>query len=366
MDKDLSCGEDVEDLSEFITDDIGYRNTEVFWDLVRCPIPTRACNKSVKTSIRAALGELGLYACVGITAYGGSMNHSKDDLRNAGILHEPQGELVADLILYARTWGKPRNLMVIPKPDPDSDLDRALTWLKERGYDVLSVKPPDDEDSPQDDLFLQYAQLILGCTYGLYEGKPIIRGRRKMKDIHVIQDFSKPITFEKGATAGVFWNLEDFPFPAGAGWTPDDIYKKIESAFRADGYELSNMLIWAYVDDKEGSWGGDFLRNKTWKSSIYFLPGGGDKSARRNRMLHDIALWESDVFTCSHGFPFPATLVIVSDKDKVRADKVFSHRLRMMIWNQWNVWFLTPTPTVKADDSNWLTSVSEDVYAFPE
>ncbi|CAA7026748.1 unnamed protein product [Microthlaspi erraticum] len=154
--------------------------------------------------------------------------------------------------------------------------------------------------------------------------------------------------------------MEDFPFPAG--WSPDAIYEKIESAFRDADYELSNMSIWAYVDGEEGSWGGDFLRKKTWESSIYFLPGGGDKSARRNRMLHDISLWELDVFTSFHGYT--ATLVIVADKDKVREDKVFSHRLRMMLWNQYNVWFLTPT--LKADDSKWLTSVSEDVYTFPE
>uniref|UniRef100_A0A1J3IFR2 NYN domain-containing protein n=1 Tax=Noccaea caerulescens TaxID=107243 RepID=A0A1J3IFR2_NOCCA len=530
MAEDLSNGEDVEDLSKF--NDYSSRTTNVFWDVVRCPIPAKASLQSVRSTIRDALGEMGLYNCITLLAYGAKMSHSKDDLYAAGFIYRPEGDLAVHLISFSRTFSRqtlivitepdpeselhrvlkclqsrqndilvvnpkgqfifdsvesvigctqdvdggkpiiegrrmedtplvitslsslaslfqgcerkgfvfwdvveypvpsffipnlassirsafqrmghdgcveilafggdklklltidyfkdelhkagiiciphgfseealrlfaapfrPRTLMIIPKPDPDSELHRVHTLLKQRNHHVLLVKPPGDKDSNEYETFLHHAPSIVRCTDSLYGGKPIIGGRRRTEDAHVIQDFSKRITFVKGGTVGVFWSLEDFPFPAG--WSPDEIYKKIQSAFGAHGYE-SNMSIWAYVaDDKEG----DFLKYKTWKSSIYFLPGGGDKSARRNRMLHDIALWGSDVFTCSHGFPFPATLVIVSDKDKVRADKVFSHRLRMMIWHQYNVWFLTPTPTLKADDSNWLTSVSEDVYAFPE
>ncbi|CAA7017517.1 unnamed protein product [Microthlaspi erraticum] len=251
----------MEDLSSLVSLFQGSeRKGFVFWDVVKCPITTYANIETVGNDIRAALQRLGHHGCVEILAFGGdklNQNRLKDKLYEAGIICTPLEYCEAAMDLYAESLF-PGPLMVIPRPDLDSDLHRFLTRMKQIHHDVLSVKPPpDDEDSPQDDLFLQYAQLIIGCTDGLYGGKPIIRGRTRMEeDTHVIQDFSKPITFVKGETAGVFWNLEDFPFPDG--WSPDAIYEKIESAFRDDGYELSNMLVWAYVDDKEGSWGGDF------------------------------------------------------------------------------------------------------------
>ncbi|CAA7047814.1 unnamed protein product [Microthlaspi erraticum] len=486
---------DGEDLTEFcFYPSSSERQNHVYWDVVQYPIPPGANLADVKTSIRAALDQLGLYSCETIFAYGDRMSHSKDDLRNSRILHLPQGELAVDLLFRANPWS-PLNFIVIPRPDTKSELHRVLKGLQSRHnniflvnpkvhdgpfvfdsgqsivdctegldggkpiiggirmgdetpvikdsrslvslfesvskgpgrtafvfwdvakystptksnvipvgtgirealqrlghhgcveilalgaekvtlrrdadyfeeariiripqglyakawqlflrlnpgplmiiptldptflrslqrkgrYDLLSVKPPVDEGTPQDVKFLHNAHLILGCTDGFYEGKKIGRGRREIKDI---QDFSKPITFEKGATGKfvfVFWNLEDFPFPPGL--TPDAIYKGIESTFLASGYELGNMLIWAYVDDEEGSWGGDFLTNKTWESSIYFLPGGGDKSARRDRMLHDILLWIVDLE------PIRADLVIVSNEANIIADKEFSSTLGVL------------------------------------
>ncbi|CAA7026747.1 unnamed protein product [Microthlaspi erraticum] len=295
----------------------------VFWDVAKYSNPTRANAALVGTGIRAALQRLGHYGCVEILAFGGykmKRKHIKhDQYKGARIIHIPQGLYVKAWDLYAKSLN-PGPLMVIPTPDPCSDQHRLLTsFLKEGHYDVLSVKPPVDEDSPQDESFLTYPDSILGCTYGLYGGYPILRGR--IKD----ERYPRLLQFEQWARGGVFvfWNLEDFPFPAG--WSPDAIYEKIEAAYSgADGYELGDMSIWAYIDDKEGSWGGDFLKNKTWESSIYFLPGGGDKSARRNRMLHDILLWSRDMVTTS------AKLVIVSNKDEVIEDKDFSSRLEML------------------------------------
>ncbi|CAA7036003.1 unnamed protein product [Microthlaspi erraticum] len=136
--------------------------------------------------------------------------------------------------------------------------------------------------------------------------------------------------------ASVFWDVEDFPFPAG--WRPDEIYEKIESAFSEKGVE-GEMSVWAYVDDKEGSWGGDFLRKNTWESSIYFLPGGKNKSARSDRMLHDIHLWAMDS-------PAPADLILVSGK--VKKDKGFTRRLRGLDMRNYRVFLITPRETTVA------------------
>ncbi|CAA7061160.1 unnamed protein product [Microthlaspi erraticum] len=308
------------------------RTAFVFWDLAKYITPTEANVVPFGTGIREALQRLGHHGCVEILAFGAyklTLRRDSDSYKKARIIRIPEG-------LYENAWqlflrSNPGPLMVIPTIDPSclrfSGPDWSLNSLlrKPGHYDLLFVTPPPvDEGTPEDVKFLHNAHLILGCTDGFYEGKKITRGRREVKDI---QEFSKPITFLKGATEGqfvfVFWNLEDFPFPTGL--TPDAIYEKIESVFLAYGYELRNMLIWAYVDDKEGSWGGDFLRKKTWESSIYFLPVGGDKSAIRDRMLHDILLWTKD----SH--PAPAVyLVIVSNEANIIADKEFSSALEML------------------------------------
>ncbi|CAA7026749.1 unnamed protein product [Microthlaspi erraticum] len=219
-------GADVEDLSEFITDDIGYRNTEVLWDVVRFPIPPCANLKAVGTRIRLALGELGLHGCDRITAYGGSINRSKEDFNKAGMVHEPQGKMVVDLVLYARTSGAPRNLMVIPGPDPDSEMHRVLKCLQARHHGVLLVNP----EAP-DGLFLSDSvsvKSVVACTQALDGGKPIIRGTRMEDTTPVINGyFSLDSLFSQflgnsslrsschGSVrnAFVFWDLVKYPIP---------------------------------------------------------------------------------------------------------------------------------------------------------
>ncbi|CAA7061163.1 unnamed protein product [Microthlaspi erraticum] len=296
------------------------RTAFVFWDVNKYSKPTEANILDAGTGIREALQRLGHHGCVEILAFGADIlkqdPSQRDFYKEARIIRIPHGLYTKALDHFAEL-SNPGPLMVIPTPDRDDPQRWVLkSFLQERHCDVLSVEPPADVDLPQDALFLHYPNEILACTEGVYEGRQITRGRRKMKDIHEIQDFSKPITFQNRATPGVFvfWNLEDFPFPT-TGWTPDKIYQKIDSAFPFAGYELS---IWAYVKDEQGSWGGDFLTNKTWESSIYFLPGGGDKSARHNRMLHDIFLWKADVE------PDPANLFIVANVAEVVEDDEFS------------------------------------------
>ncbi|KAG2285950.1 hypothetical protein Bca52824_045554 [Brassica carinata] len=91
-----------------------------------------------------------------------------------------------------------------------------------------------------------------------------------------IEDFSKPITPVGGAKTGVFWNVEDCPFPVG--FSPDMIYHKIESAL-SEWCNVGNMSMWAYVDEEKGHWSGkgEFLRNWTfvfWLTDDYPVPVG--------------------------------------------------------------------------------------------
>lgn len=74
----------------------------------------------------------------------------------------------------------------------------------------------------------------------------------------------------QGDQTAVFWDVNTCPCPEGL--NPDTIYEKVESKLnRMD--TSGEMSIWAYVDANEPSWG-DLLREKTWKSRIYFLPAG--------------------------------------------------------------------------------------------
>lgn len=75
----------------------------------------------------------------------------------------------------------------------------------------------------------------------------------------------------EGKTIGVFWDVVGCPFPDGM--NPDLIYQKIYTDLIGRGCRPGTMSIWAYVDEKQESWR-EFLRNKTWKTRIYFLPRG--------------------------------------------------------------------------------------------
>ncbi|CAN7018363.1 unnamed protein product [Brassica oleracea var. botrytis] len=153
-----------------------------------------------------------------------------------------------------------------------------------------------------------------------------------------IGDFSKPITPVEGAKTGVFWNVEDCPFPVG--FSPDMIYHKIESAL-SEWCNVGNMSMWAYVDEEKGHWSGK-----------------GDKLLRDDRLLHDILLWQMDS-PVDH--PDPANLIVVSDK--VRDHTYLFETLGCWNTRYYNVMLVTPTNQPLTPD--WPASLLEEgAYCF--
>ncbi|CAA7036004.1 unnamed protein product [Microthlaspi erraticum] len=118
----------------------------VFWDLVTYPIPRDANLEPLGRNIRSALKQIGTHGCTFIHAYGENLNHLKDDLNKAKIVYEPKGyrEMVMDVLAFANSYHG--DLMVIPKPDPDSEFHRVLKCLEARHHNIFLVKPPDDDD----------------------------------------------------------------------------------------------------------------------------------------------------------------------------------------------------------------------------
>ncbi|KAG2295943.1 hypothetical protein Bca4012_002631 [Brassica carinata] len=182
-----------------------------------------------------------------------------------------------------------------------------------------------------------------------------------------IVDFSESVEVPKGlegSEEGVFWDVEDFPFPVNS--TPDEMYTKIESCLKEmemDSVGTTRTTIWAYVDEKKnGTWGegggGEFLSKKTWDSRIYFLPGGDDKPSRRNRMFIDILLWQLDHLP-------PASLVVVSGG--VRGDKEFFGRLPSLSMDSYAVDVIArPTHPVVPESAEWPRSLLAKSYSFDQ
>lgn len=164
----------------------------------------------------------------------------------------------------------------------------------------------------------------------------------------------------------IFWDLVDFPFPKCQ--NPDDIYHKIDKALCDRGVVGGDLSIWAYVDDENNwSWSSDeYLRQKTWKTRIYFLPGGDffylilkqtrtlslcpsnviffmAGASRRNRMLNDMLLVAIDVRDTPIGRPLPLTRTMVFS-DQFKEGTFFFQMLRNLhdrITN--NLCLVTPT-----------------------
>ncbi|KAF3549693.1 hypothetical protein DY000_02002518 [Brassica cretica] len=162
-----------------------------------------------------------------------------------------------------------------------------------------------------------------------------------------IVDFSERVEVPKdleGPEEGVFWDVEDFPFPVNS--TPDEIYTKIESCLKEmemDSVGTTRTTIWAYVDEK---------KNETWEK------GGDDKPSRRNRMFIDILLWQLDHLP-------PASLVVVSGG--VRGDKEFFGRLPSLSMYSYAVDVIArPTHPVVPESAEWPRSLLAKSYSFDQ
>ncbi|CAA7032008.1 unnamed protein product [Microthlaspi erraticum] len=126
--------------------DCNARSVMVFWDVKQCPVPCSEIPCAIR-NISSALDKLGFHCPADLHAYGDNLDQ-KDDFYKAGIcykvqgqhmLHTPiantrdYGEMAVDLINFASpTYDSPAVLMVIPKPDPDTELHRVLMCLESR------------------------------------------------------------------------------------------------------------------------------------------------------------------------------------------------------------------------------------------
>ncbi|CAA7026822.1 unnamed protein product [Microthlaspi erraticum] len=155
------------------------RSTMVFWNVIKCPIPPDAL-PGVKPTIRSALCGMGLHGPLRIYAYGDeSLLDKRDVFRKAGISYfveraQDYGDMELEVILFAeQTFGRPADIMVIPKPDQDSELHRVLKCMQSRDHDVLLVNTPVGDSGDQ---FLESLESAVACPRGLDgEAEPITK-----------------------------------------------------------------------------------------------------------------------------------------------------------------------------------------------
>ncbi|VVA99895.1 unnamed protein product [Arabis nemorensis] len=263
--------------------------TRLFWNLEDYPISASADLVSIYRHLKLALHRMGVHGFLDIYAHGGTLNRDGLDLfKEACMSYTPKegqmsitAQLCVDMIRFANTYPRRSVFVVIARQKPETVLNRVLECLQSKYHQtVLIVEPP--ADPAQDDLF-KSADSVFERTHFVGGGKTM--------------PAYEPITPVREVETGVFWDLEDCPFPAGC--SRDKIYMTIRSAFTSKYGVCPKMSVCAYVDEKKESWG-EFLRNKTPESKIDFLPGGDDKAARHERMLVDVLLWLVDHRNLAH------------------------------------------------------------------
>ncbi|CAH2047577.1 unnamed protein product [Thlaspi arvense] len=323
------------------------KTTPVLWNLEDYPIliPDRARLHSIFCKIQMALERMKFRENTEFWGYG--------ELQEAGIATEfahyfPETSgMPRDMIACAAS-SPSKTLVVIAKQGPEKEWHRVLQCLQSRNHTVLLLEPPDDTA-------FEDVESLIQCTQAFGGGKPTRKApssfycdapsfycdayyedycdadeehrpsfccdvdndnaedatpqfppRTMGEDLSKIRDFSGPITPGDNVAVAVFWDVVDRPFLRHCS-DPDEIYRRIEEAL---DFGRDSMAIWVYVDEHNGSWSGEYLRNKTWETRIYFLPGG---VSRRNRMLNDILLWDMD-YSVAHPYPYPAHVFLVSDQ----------------------------------------------------
>ncbi|XP_056862969.1 uncharacterized protein LOC130510553 [Raphanus sativus] len=314
--------------------------TMVVWNMDDYPIPDAAGIEDdlgfIRTNIQQVVHRKGFHGWMEIDAYCKRINSDVEEkLSNAGIIYLPSCtrtymfsgvnkaapmDMTSILIHSALTNTEscvPLCFVVIAKAKPEGELDRVLKCLESRGHGILLIDPTAITGS-----FFS-VESLLACARVLRPPPPrtdLSQGQEEVEeeDAYKIVDFLEPIRPVKEDRTGVFWDAEDFPFPPFS--TPDEIYGKIESALLKRRY-TNKPSIWVYLDDdKKGTWRGDVLigDKKWWASRIYFLPGGGDKAARRIRMANDLLFWIKD--SCPYTSTFQSYSILFSDQFKDDAE----------------------------------------------
>ncbi|CAH2069605.1 unnamed protein product [Thlaspi arvense] len=309
-------------------------DAQVFWNLEDYPIPDGFRLPSFRRNIEKALKRMGFGGHTYFQAYGDRLNHGRAALRKARVEYFlPEGgdysavsRMPLDMIMHAATTG-PSTFLIIAKQSPEREWRRVLQCLQSRNHTAIVV-----DDTAQ-------------SLKSVVKRIRVLDGEKPISKSSKIQDFSEPITHAKGDNTAVFWDVVDCPFPLCS--DPDEIYRRIEEALRGSGC-TAEISIWAYVDENnDGPWSGEFLRNRTWDSRIYFLPGG---ASRPERMLNDMFLWEMD---CLVDHSNPAKMILVSDQVREGTD-FFRTYEDLNGTSGFRVSLVTPTQDVnKAESPEW-------------
>ncbi|CAH2073108.1 unnamed protein product [Thlaspi arvense] len=315
--------------------------TVIFWNMEDYPVTCGGNLIDTRRSIEASLNQKGFHGDTMMWAYGDPDPQYEGPLKDAKItLLRSRGDNSEPPLHFLRcaaaTAPVPTTFYLIAKLSPE--VHNILQWLHSRKHNVLVV----NHDAME----------------RLKVGKPSsphspLEGNQSISDpdpsdnvISEMEDLSEPITPVKGVKTVVFWDVVACPFPICSG--PDEIYGRVVSALDERGCG-GEMAIWAYVDENDGSsWSGEYLRDKTWESRIYFIPGG-DKASRLQRMLHDTVLWELD---SPREYSDRGDVVVVSDQ--VGDDTMFFRMLEYMTVRCFNVFLVTPTQHVnKPQSADW-------------
>ncbi|KFK40366.1 hypothetical protein AALP_AA3G364500 [Arabis alpina] len=275
--------------------------TGVFWNMEDCPIPGGLSPEMILENIKSSVanesydpGE------VSIRAYREKQNCSFDDLSLAEITFVTAGnqltrfkKILEDIFLWAvKNRVHPpetiHKVVLISNIPQDSEISFLLTTLEFKGYIVLVAVP---------DALAYVSSVWLWPTL-----------TRRVNTVDHQSGSSYPLA-NKGkkfheAMTGVFWNIDDFPFPEGH--HPPNVNHNIKSALRSNGYN-GGVSISTYTD-KYGSvdgmvfyfsLSGITLQNKVLKGELR------DDSDQVDQMLVDILLWALDN-------PAPSNLLVIS------------------------------------------------------
>lgn len=335
-----------------------WNDTTVFWNMDDYPIPVGVDDlNSIRINIQEALQQFGFHGDRDVNVHCKLLECDLEEkLRDAGIFYFVSCTLtymrlaavdrvttmdMTTLLVDDALTAQAMNFAVIAKPK--GELARVLNCLKARGHTILLIDPP--ECSFTVESLLRYAHLVVGASDVKEEDPTDVE-----EDSSKIIDFLEPIRPVQKDMTAVFWDAQDCPFPLGS--TPDDIYHSIASALVERGF-TDNITIWAYLGDAGASLRDDLLGDKTWASTIYFLPGG-DKDSRRIRMANDILFFRKS--------GFPESLILVSDQFK--ADLYYLEQLYL---SRVEITFIYPTQDINQPESpEWpRLLIDEGHYHFP-
>ncbi|XP_023640394.1 uncharacterized protein LOC111831097 [Capsella rubella] len=296
--------------------------TRVFWNMDDYPIPKDIKPRLIYKTILSALERMRCNCYkFEILSYGEKIDQDDDELDEyyeAGILYLnhnfPDNQLLREMVFGCSKSSKPLNLMVISKSIPQDKESRRILWaLKSRGYNVLLVQPQPESSQ---ELFLHDDPDLLCCSTYLLDGRKAMdqSGGASSSSSLVAntsrsncQDFSEPITHVSGTKTGIFWDINECPFPYGL--DPETIFDRIKLALEDHGVFDGVISIWAYAERIPPF--SDEMLDTYHKSRIYFVPQvPGDKTARVLRMVHDTELWNLDFPV---DYPQQSNLIVISN-----------------------------------------------------